>query len=139
MKKNLMLLFVAVLVAALGLAACGGGDTSGGGGEESAIGNASAGEELFAEQIIGSQAGCSTCHSLEPDVVIVGPSMAGIAARAGSTVAGLSAEDYLRQSILEPDAYVVEGFTPGVMVQVWAEELTEEQVDNLIAYLLTLN
>jgi nitric oxide reductase subunit C len=128
-KKNYLLLPLIITFGVL-LAACGG--TGDGGGD------AAAGEELFSMSIIGSQPGCITCHSLEPGTVVVGPSMAGIASRAGSQVSGLSAEDYIRQSILEPDAYVVEGFDPGVMVQVWEDELTDEQIDSLISYLLTL-
>ncbi|HNB51985.1 MAG TPA: cytochrome c, partial [Anaerolineales bacterium] len=107
-------------------------------GDTSAVGDAKAGEALFNEAVIVDQPGCNTCHSLTPDTVVVGPSLAGVATRAETRVDGVSAEDYIRQSILEPDAYVVEGFQPGVMVQVWAEKLTPEQVDNVVAYLLTL-
>ncbi|HUF38581.1 MAG TPA: c-type cytochrome [Anaerolineales bacterium] len=131
-RMNVMALIGLVLAAAL--AACGGN----GGDAGDTGGNARAGETLFAEVIIGSQPGCATCHSLEPDQVLVGPSMAGIGSRAGTQVAGMSAEDYLRESILDPDAHVVEGFQPGIMVQVWEETLTAEQVDDLVAYLLTL-
>jgi predicted small secreted protein len=135
-ERNFMMkkayLFVALVVLfSLALSACGGG---GGGGDDAA----SAGKELFAQSVIGTQAGCSTCHSLEEGVVIVGPSMAGIGSRAATQVAGTNAEDYLRQSILEPDAHLVEGFPAGTMPQVWGDELTEEQISNLIAYMLTL-
>lgn len=34
---------------------------------------------------------CAQCHALTPDTVVIGPSMAGIATRAGSQVAGYSA------------------------------------------------
>ena len=134
MTKRSVLFTFAALILILALAACGGG------GEEttSDVGDVGAGQTLFAQPIIGAQPGCSTCHSLNADEVIVGPSMAGIGNRAESRVSGQSAEDYLRESILHPDAYVVDGFDPGVMVQVWEDELTGEQVDNLVAYLLTL-
>ncbi|GAB4579745.1 MAG: hypothetical protein Fur0022_24840 [Anaerolineales bacterium] len=130
LRKPLFIVLLTVFV--LVLAACGGG------GETSAVGDAKAGEALFNQLTIDVQPGCVTCHSLTPDTVIVGPSLAGVGTRAATRVSGLSAEDYIRQSILEPDAYVVEGFQPGVMVQVWEETLTPEQVDNLTAYLLTL-
>jgi mono/diheme cytochrome c family protein len=132
MKKNLSLLFVLIVALAVVLTACGGG------GGETTDSATKAGEELFAQTVIGSQAGCATCHSLDAGVVIVGPSMAGIASRAGSTVAGQSAEEYLRESLLKPDAHLVEGFPAGTMPQVWGDELTSEQIDDLIAYLLTL-
>lgn len=129
MKKNLSLLFVLILALSVVLAACGGG-----GGDSTD----SAGKDLFAQTVIGSQPGCITCHSLDAGVVIVGPSMAGIASRAGSTVSGQSAEDYLRESILTPDAHLVESFPAGTMPQVWGQELSTTQVDQLIDYLMTL-
>ncbi|NUM45704.1 MAG: cytochrome c [Anaerolineales bacterium] len=133
-KKHLISVVLMALLFSLALVACGGG----GGGETSAVGDAKAGEALFNEAIIDVQPGCNTCHSLTPDTVVVGPSLAGVATRAETRISGMSAEDYIRESILHPDNYVVEGFTAGVMVQVWEETLTPEQVDNLTAYLLTL-
>ena len=130
MRKIFLLLMVLSMIST-GLAACGGG--SGGGG-----GSAQAGEKLFEQAAIENQAGCSTCHSLEPDMILVGPSLAGIANRAGERVAELSAEDYLRQSIIDPDAYTVEGFSASVMPLVWSSVLDEEQINDLVAFLLTL-
>ena len=134
MKKQVLLVLV-VLFAALALTACGGGtDTSNSG----SGGDVKAGETLFAKTVVGAQAGCITCHSLQANTVIVGPSMAGIGTTAATRVSGLSAEAYIRQSILHPNDYIVEGFQPNIMVQVWEDELTAAQVDDLVAYLLTL-
>lgn len=68
----------------------------------------------------------------------MGPSLAGIGARAGQVVEGLSAEEYIEQSIRDPDAYTVEGYDEGTMPS-WDEILSDAQVDALVAYLLTLN
>lgn len=130
MRKTIF--FILLVVLALTVVACGGGGDSGGGAD------AAAGEKLFASPIIGTQAGCITCHSLTPGQVIVGPSMAGIASRAGSTVSGQSAEEYIRESILTPDAHLVETFPAGTMPQVWGDELSDEQLNQIVAYLLTL-
>jgi cytochrome c551/c552 len=132
MTRRTWTTLLAALALGVLLAACGGG------GAPTPVGDAAAGETLFSQVLIGAQPGCATCHSLDADEVIIGPAMAGIASRAGTRVDGLSAEDYIRQSILDPNAYVVDGFQPGVMVQVWEEELTPTQVDDLTAYLLTL-
>ena len=99
---------------------------------------ADAGRSLYFEGTLGTNAGCRICHSLEPGVVLVGPSFDGIATRAATRVPGLSAEEYLRQSILDPNAYVVEGFPAGQMLQNFGELLTEEDIENLVAFLLTL-
>lgn len=96
------------------------------------------GEALFRQSVLGGSAGCATCHSLEPGVVIIGPSLAGIATLAAERVEGQSAEDYLRQSIVEPDAYLVEGYPAGVMPSKYAEQLSPEEIESLVAYLLTL-
>ena len=122
MRKTFYLVVV-ILLAAMILAACGGG---GGSASDPKV---EAGKELFAQSVIGTQAGCSTCHSLDGSV-IVGPSLKGI----GSKVD----EAYLRESILDPNADVIEGFPADTMLNVYGTELSGEQVDQLVAYLLTL-
>ncbi len=96
------------------------------------------GEELFMLRAMGGEPGCVTCHSLAEGSTIVGPSLFGIAGRAGGRVTGLEAGPYLRQSIVDPDAYVVDGFDAGKMPGVWGEVLSAEQVDALVDYLLEL-
>ncbi|MEA3510010.1 MAG: hydrogenase iron-sulfur subunit [Actinomycetota bacterium] len=101
------------------------------------VSSADAGESLYFEATLGVNTGCRVCHSLDPGVVIIGPSFDGIATAAVTRVPGLTAEEYLEQSIVDPDAYVVDGFDPGVMLQKYEETLTDEQIDNLVAFLLT--
>lgn len=129
--------FILLLVLALALVACGGGgdETA-----DSSVGSASRGETLFNQATIGSASapGCVTCHSLEEGVVIVGPSQYALATRAAGRVAGQSAEEYLHESIVEPNAYIVEGFDSGVMYQTYGEELSEQDINDLVAYMLTL-
>lgn len=122
MRNKFYLLFVLFVVAVV-VSACGASSDSG----DPAV---QAGKTLFASTVIGSQAGCSACHSLESGVTIVGPSMAGIGSRSDA--------DYLRQAILDPDTVIAEGFSPGMMPDVWGDALSGEQVDQLVAYLLTL-
>lgn len=82
-------------------------------------------------------ANCATCHSLEPDVVIVGPSLDGVATRAASRVPGMSVEEYLRTSILDPGAFVVPGF-PDAMARNLGEVLDDRQINDILAFLETL-
>jgi mono/diheme cytochrome c family protein len=101
-------------------------------------GDTSAGERLFKGETLGTNTGCQVCHSLEPGVRLVGPSLAGVAARAETSVPGLSAKEYLRQSIVEPSAYVVESFPANQMPPNFAETLTEQQIADIVEFLLTL-
>ena len=95
----------------------------------------SEGRTVFGEPRLGA---CGICHSVEAGDDGVGPSLAGVGTRAASTVPGLSAEEYLRQSILDPDAYVVEGYRAGQMLPIYEERLTGAQIESLVAYLLSL-
>ncbi len=107
--------------------------------EDAAIGSdPAAGRELFLDTRIGVNTGCRICHSLEPGQRLVGPSLAGVGRAAETRVPGLTAEEYLRRSIVDPDAYIVEGFQPGGMLPDVAEVLTDQQLDDLVAFLLTL-
>ncbi len=107
--------------------------------QSSQIGDLVAGKELFHQTTIAIAPSCMTCHSTQPDKVIVGPSLAGIANRAGSRVSDQTAREYLRNSILNPNLHVVEGFSSGLMYQNYKNVLTEEQINDLIAYLSTLD
>ena len=92
---------------------------------------ATLGREIFTRR-------CATCHALTADQSGgIGPGMLGIADRASERVAGQSAEDYIRNSIINPSDYVVDGFAD-VMQRNFAEQLSSDDITNIIAYLMTL-
>jgi nitric oxide reductase subunit C len=143
-KHTLLLLMVLGLL----LAACGGG----GAGAPPPAGESSAadlarGKSLFEGAVIGSNSapGCRTCHALEAGVTLVGPSMAGIAARAAENVqdpdytgSARTAEEFLRESIVKPGAFIEEGFPPGVMYQNYGQDMSAQELGDLVAFLLEL-
>ncbi len=100
-------------------------------------GDPARGKEIFFASSIGQSAGCRVCHSIKPGEKKVGPSLAGIATRAATRVPGMSAEAYIRQSIVDPSAYIVEGF-PNAMLPDMAEKLSDQDMEDLIAFLMTL-
>jgi nitric oxide reductase subunit C len=128
------LAFLLLLVLVLGLAACGGGTSptavpSGGGG------NATEGQRIFTQV---ASPPCSSCHSVDPGVTLVGPSLAGIGTSAGSIESGVSAEEYLRQSIVDPNAFITPGFGANIMPASYGSQLSAQQISDLVAYLMTL-
>lgn len=106
----------------------------------------SQGNALFQQSTIA----CYACHSTAPGVNLVGPTMAGVAARAQEklddpdyTGAARSVEDYIRESILTPSAYLVPGKNysnngVSLMPAHFATSLKPAEVDALVAYLMTL-
>jgi len=79
---------------------------------------------------------CMNCHSLDDSEGKYGPTLQGISGRAGERVPGLTAEEYVRQSILEPDAYIF-GDYPEKMGRIHAALLSDDDVEDLVAFLLT--
>ncbi len=81
---------------------------------------------------------CATCHLLDPTMNGLGPSLLGIYRVAGSRVPGMNAEAYVRQSIVEPNAYIVPNYSANYMYQLYGSALRPDQIDALVAYVLTL-
>ncbi len=80
---------------------------------------------------------CGSCHSTDANTIIVGPSLDGIASRAPQRVTNQDAQTYLLTSILRPSDHLVEGFD-NVMPENFGKKLTGEELDAVVAYLLTL-
>ncbi|EXF46399.1 nitric-oxide reductase subunit C [Pseudomonas sp. BAY1663] len=92
---------------------------------------------------------CNACHSIAPGVNLAGPTLAGIATRAERTIASAdyqggaeSVEAYIRESIVTPSAYLHPGemYSAGgtsFMPNTYAQSLSDEQLDQLVAYLAT--
>jgi len=86
------------------------------------------------EQIF-TAAGCAGCHTLAKANATgtTGPSLDDLAQSAEQAEG--SPEEYVRESLLDPDAVVAEGFQPGVMPS-YEGRLTDEQLQTLVEYLL---
>ncbi|MEZ5331822.1 MAG: cytochrome c oxidase subunit II [Thermoanaerobaculia bacterium] len=101
-----------------------GGATAGGGAPPS-------GEELFASKV------CNTCH--RPDSNLQAPYLQGVFGSQVQLASGETVtadENYLRESILDPTAKVVAGYTP--LMPTYAGQLTEEEILQLIVYIKSL-
>ncbi len=81
--------------------------------------------------------GCFLCHAIGGGAASRGPDLAGLAGRAATRKPGMGAEEYLRESIANPGAFIVPTYAP-IMLADLAQRLSPEQMDDLIAYLLTL-
>jgi cytochrome c551/c552 len=96
------------------------GEGEGGGGAQ---GDAAAGVALFTE------AGCGGCH-----VFAEAGAAGAIGPNLDETLQGKSPAD-IKTDILDPDTEVAEGFQPGIMPGNYETELSEDDVNNLVAAL----
>ena len=78
---------------------------------------------------------CASCHQIDGGTVA--PPLGHIGTVAASRKPGTSAEDYIRQSVLDPGAYVVPGY-PDTMLRGLTRGMSQEDFDDLVRFLLSL-
>ncbi len=117
-------------------------------------GNPERGRALWDQEVkfaSGAAAPCKACHSLKPGETLVGPSLAGMATIAAQRIQApdykgqaKTPEEYIRESIQQPNAYIVnpEQFAaaPGVskMPANLGNQMSAQDLADLIAFLMTL-
>lgn len=81
---------------------------------------------------------CNTCHSVNGDR-LVGPTFRGLMGSEVELISGtkvLADENYVRESIMDPMKKIVKGYAP--QMPTYRGQLSDEEVNQLIAYLKTL-
>jgi mono/diheme cytochrome c family protein len=113
-------------------------------------GAASGGEPLSPQQeeafalIENLSPRCFACHVIgnRGNKNGPGPNLNGLKMRASERVPGLSAEEYVRQSIMDPGSFLVDECPRGPCVDVmsknYSNKLTDKDLDILIPFLLSL-
>lgn len=107
---------------------------------------AAAGEAPAEVVAIVTKATCFACHVI-PGIPTamgqVGPNLTGIGTAAATRVPGQTAEQYLMESIMNPNAFIAPKCPtgpclPNVMLQNLAQTLTPAEIDSVVAYLASL-
>jgi nitric oxide reductase subunit C len=120
-------------------------------GQPGAEGRADTGSAATRGKALFNGAGaCATCHSVEPGVSLVGPSLAMVGRSAAERIGdsrykggAKDADQYLEESIVKPSAYIVSGgnYSAGpasLMPDTYGKNFKPDQVKDLVAYLKTL-
>ena len=100
--------------------------------------------EPRAPEVLFVNMGCSGCHNLnepqdENTPHLVGPNLGNLAEVAGTKVPGEDAETYVHTSIVAPNDFVNPGYLPNLMPQNFAEQMTPEEINALVTWLLDPN
>ena len=91
---------------------------------------------------------CFGCHALQQGVTLVGPSLAGLVTRTNALLGSpgykgpaKTPEEYIRESIVNPNGYLVPGQTFSMggqsIMPPLASVLKPDEIDQLVAYLAT--
>jgi mono/diheme cytochrome c family protein len=97
---------------------------------QAGLAGATSGEQIFVA------AGCGGCHTFGPAGTKgnIGPSLDDL--KAAAEKEGKSPEDYVRESIVDPNAVITSGFQPGVMPENFGDRLSDKQLQAVVQYLL---
>jgi cytochrome c oxidase subunit 2 len=123
----LRIMLLAVLGATVG---CAGGT---GGAASSAPRSTSVGS-VAAGKVVFGQAGCGNCHTLVAAGTggTTGPNLT-TQAPMDATRAGVGFPAFVRQSIVDPNAYIAKGFHADIMPPSFAAQLSSAQISDLVA------
>lgn len=102
--------------------------------------------DIAAVTAVVTKGTCGACHTIpgiDTAVGMIGPSLAAIGTEAATRIPGSTADAYIRESILNPNAFVAPkcptgDCLAGVMLPNLAQMLTPAEIDTIVNYLLTL-
>ncbi len=97
-----------------------------------------AGERLFKERLSAQTLGARSATRWSRANAWLAPHWPGSRRVRATSVPGLTAEEYLHQSIVDPTAHVVEGFSANQMPPNFGQTLKDEQISDIVAFLMTL-
>jgi cytochrome c551/c552 len=101
---------------------------SGGGG-----GNASAGKDVFAAN------GCAACHTFQPAGAsgTIGPNLDSAPASDAKADNNMDLTAFVKESIVNPDAYIAKGYTKGIMPTDFGSKISSKDLADLVAFIVS--
>jgi cytochrome c oxidase subunit 2 len=101
------------------------------------------GDKTAAGRTLFTDSGCNACHTLADagSTAAVGPDLDDLAAQAAKfgKREGETPAEYVKTSIVDPNAFVVPGFQKDLMPGDFGDQLSPAEIDTLVEYLLTVS
>jgi cytochrome c551/c552 len=105
--------------------------TTAGGGKGG--GNAAAGKAVFASN------GCAACHTFQPAGAsgTIGPNLDTAPASDAKADNNMDLSAFVKESIVNPDAYIAKGFSKGIMPTDFGSKISSSQLNDLVAFIVS--
>jgi mono/diheme cytochrome c family protein len=96
-------------------------------------GNVAAGKSVFDSNQ------CATCHTFKPAGATgtIGPDLDAAPAADAKADNNKDLAAFVKESIVDPDAYIAKGYSKGIMPTTFGSSLSSSQVDDLVAFILS--
>jgi len=105
----------------------------------SATTTSSSGGAVAAGKTVFASAGCGSCHTFTPagSSGTVGPNLDTAPAMDATADGNMPLAAFIKQSIVDPNAYIAKGYSSGIMPANFGTSLTSTQINNLVAFILS--
>ena len=96
-------------------------------------GDAQSGKAVFAAN------GSASCHTFKPanSTGTIGPDLDKAPASDAKADNNMNLDDFVKESIEDPDAYIAKGYTKGIMPTNFKDSLSSKQLDDLVAFIVS--
>jgi cytochrome c551/c552 len=96
-------------------------------------GNVASGKTLFTSQ------GCASCHTFAPANATgqVGPNLDTAPSSDAKADNNMALAAFVKQSIVDPNAYIAKGYSSGIMPQTFGKQLKPSEIDDLVAFIVS--
>jgi len=97
-------------------------------------GNAAAGKTVFT-----GSSGCSSCHTFAPagSNGTIGPNLDTAPTSDAKADNNMALAAFIKESIVDPDAYIAKGFSKGIMPTTFKSSLSATQINDLVAFIVS--
>ena len=96
-------------------------------------GSVAAGKTVF------NSSSCATCHTFAPANATgtIGPNLDKAPAADAKVDHNMALAAFIKQSIVDPNAYIAKGFTKWIMPTTFGKSLSSKQLSDLVAFILS--
>ena len=103
--------------------------------------SASGGGDVAAGKTVFAANNCASCHTFKPANATgtIGPNLDTAPASDAKADNNMNLDQFVKQSIEDPDAYIAKGYSKGIMPTNFGTTLSSKQLNDLVAFIVSGN